>query len=107
MSLLQKQQAFAAAVGRLLTYITARGWAVTFGDAWRPDMKGHMPGSMHYIRLAVDLNLFVAGAWVAKDHPAWQELGAVWKAMDPQARWGGDFKSVDLNHFSFEHDGKA
>lgn len=107
MTLLEKQQAFAEAIGQLLAFIYARGWAVTFGDAWRPDAKGHMPGSLHYSRLAIDLNLFVRGVWMDTDCPEWQELGVVWKTFHELARWGGDFRSRDLNHFSFEHEGRA
>ena len=106
LTLVQKQQAFAEAVGKLLTFVYARGWAVTLGDAWRPDARGHMPGSLHYIRLAIDVNLFVNGEWIDDgNHHAWQELGAVWETFHPLAKWGGRFG--DSNHFSFTHDGKA
>jgi hypothetical protein len=66
-----------------------------------------MAGSLHYIRLAQDLNLFVNGKWQKSDCPEWRSIGNKWESLDPMARWGGRFKSVDLNHFSFEHEGRS
>lgn len=103
--LAQKQQLFAKLVGQLIGWIYEQGWAVTFGDFARIDGHGHMANSCHYVRLAADLNLFVGGVYQALDCPEWQIIGAHWKGLDPNARWGGDFKSLDLNHVSLEHDG--
>lgn len=107
LTLLDKQRLFVRLLGQLIEFAYARGWEFTLGDAYRPDGKGHMPGSLHYSRLAIDLNLFVDGVYVRAWHPAWDELGVVWKALHPLARWGGDFKAKDYNHFSVEHGGKA
>ena len=86
-------------VGQLLTTTSCRGNAFTFGDAFAK--VGHMTNSLHYERLAVDLNLFINGVWITKDHPEWQFLGAYWKGLHPLNRWGGDIvQKVDLNHFS-------
>lgn len=66
--------------------------------------------SQHGRRLAVDLMLFINGTYQT-DSQAYAELGAFWKTLDPDARWGGDFVNdegkprPDGNHFSFEHDG--
>lgn len=72
------------------------------------DDKVHMKGSLHYSGLAMDLNLFVNGQYVSDGtHEAWPVLGAFWESLDPECRWGGRFKSVDSNHFSVAHEGKA
>ena len=107
MTLRQKQSLFARLMQQLLTFIHANGWEVTFGDFNRPDRKGHMPNSIHYIRLAADLNLFVKGNWKSSDCPEWRMIGAYWKGLHPLCAWGGDFRSVDLNHFSLRHEGRA
>ena len=99
-----KQSLFAKFIGVLICYATARGWELTFGDFWRGDRQGHMPDSLHYDRLAADMNLFVDGEWMQGDCPEWQELGRVWKSFHPLCAWGGDF--ADFNHFSLTDKGR-
>ena len=107
MNLLDKQQLFSRLVGTLLVWIYQQDTlAVTFGDFNRPDQKGHMANSLHYIRLAADLNLFVDGVFQQGDCPAWQAIGAKGKSLNPLCAWGGDFKSRDENHFSLMHEGR-
>lgn len=129
MTLREKQSAFARAIASLILWITEEGkrrgekWEVTLADgAVDPYRKvitasgqlvvghdrQHMDGSLHYLRLAQDLNLFVDGQLV-KDgsHPEWKAIGEHWEAMHPELRWGGRFTSVDANHFSFEHEGRS
>lgn len=67
----------------------------------------HMKGSLHHIGLAQDFNLYVDKKYVDSDHPVWHLMGERWKAMDPLAAWGGDFKARDFNHFSFRYGGRA
>ena len=118
LSLLQKQQIFAEASARLIVWIRQQGWAVTLGEGYDDDNKGHMKGSLHYVRLALDLNLFVGGTYEGDvyegghyiadgSHPAWRAIGAKWKSMRPEFAWGGDFASGDSNHISIKHDSKA
>ena len=59
-----------------------------------------MPNSLHYIRLAIDLNLFEAGKYLrsSKDHAV---LGLYWESLG--GSWGGRFG--DGNHYSLEHKG--
>ena len=115
MSLSKKQQRFTECIGTLIAYAYSRGYGFTFGDAYR-DERVHggfgarssyaAANSVHKVRLAVDLNLFVDGEYITDgEHPAYQELGALWKTLDDEARWGGDFK--DANHFSFQYQGFA
>lgn len=68
----------------------------------------HLSEGAHYMGTGADWQLFVDGEWIsATDHPAWQQAGAKWRAMDPLCRWGGDFTKPDGNHISLEHDGKS
>lgn len=93
--LLKAQWAFTWRVGLLISYAYARGYRLTFGDAWAKD--GHKQGSFHYKRLAIDLNLFNrAGEYLQRteDHKPlglfWEKLGGTWGG-----RWG------DGNHYSW------
>jgi len=94
----------------LIQYAYSRGYELTLGEAYvqtpRKCRDGkfvedgvHMPSSLHYTRLAIDLNLFVSGGYVIRsDDMAWIDLGSFWKALHPELTWGGDFG--DANHFS-------
>lgn len=102
------QTKFAKLVGELIVWICSHpGWEVTGGDWNRSDNKGHMSNSLHYQRLALDLNLFVDGDYKSDDCPEWREIGAQWKSLDPLCRWGGDFPKPDENHISMEWQGRA
>ena len=99
------QREFLANIVVLLSWGLVRGYQFTFGDAFDADGDGgHMRNSNHSRRLALDVNLFVGGVYITDgSHPAYLELGKVWKTLHPLARWGGDFG--DANHFSFEYNG--
>lgn len=121
MSLREKQARFARLLSQLIAWIFARGWDVTLADGGvtlmrkvqlkdgtrvRAMDREHMDGSLHYSRLAQDLNLFVDGKFITDgSNPVWEEIGKHWEAMDPECRWGGRFR--DANHFSLAHEGKA
>ncbi len=99
LSLGQKQRKFAEMVGQLLTWIYQQpGLAVTLGDAMATE--GHMANSLHYSRLAIDLNLFVDNVYQTtgdahgKLHDFWDSIG------------GSPRIANDLNHYSFSHDGR-
>jgi len=105
--LVDKQQAFALAIAKLIQHAEQIGTPVTFGDAYRdPRLHGGMgvkaaygeANSCHKIRLAVDFNIILNGklapvAAYAKLHDYWDTLG------------GAKRIEKDLNHFSFEHNG--
>lgn len=103
MSLRDKQSHFVFLLSKLVAWVYAQGWALTLGEGYRSDSSGHMPGSLHYIKLAQDLNLFVNGNWMASDCPEWRATGKYWKSLDPLCAWGGDFQTGDFNHFSLKH----
>lgn len=67
----------------------------------------HMPESKHYVRLAVDLNLFIPVDDKALDYrqvvdsgaPEWVEIHALWEHLDPMNRFMPE-GSADANHLS-------
>lgn len=113
LSLGQRQKALTLCIAQLIAYAYSKGYELTFGDAMRdPRLHGEFgvkagygaAKSVHKVRLAVDLNLFVEGKYISSgEHPAYKELGSYWESLHPLARWGGRFN--DANHFSFEYMG--
>ena len=95
----QKQSRFAHMVPLLILFAYEKGYEITLGDAYAT--RGHMANSLHYKRLAIDLNLFSGGVYLetTEDH---RELGEFWESIG--GSWGGRFK--DGNHYSLEHNGR-
>ncbi|MBC8459647.1 MAG: M15 family metallopeptidase [Deltaproteobacteria bacterium] len=96
MGIRQKQSEFVLMVAKLIEFAYENGYELTFGDAWARD--GHRKGSFHYIRLAIDLNLFKDGVYLTKtgDH---EKLREFWESLG--GTWGGRFnKKKDGNHYS-------
>jgi len=85
-------------IALLIQFAYQQGYEITFGDAWAN--SGHKQDSNHYIRLAIDLNLFKNGSYLTstKSH---ELLGLFWESIG--GCWGGRFK--DGNHYSLEHGG--
>lgn len=112
MALSEKQRLFAKLIGDFLVWIYANGYEVTGGEWERNqtqaqlDAKNHtgIVHSLHILRLALDLNLFVKGVYQTRSN-AYSPLGEHWKTLHPLCRWGGDFSKPDGNHFSIEHEG--
>lgn len=119
--LLQKQFLFSRCLGSFLLEVHRRGWACTLAEVGvaydRKSLMGlpfkdgvHMKHSLHYCRLAADVNLFVQeedGAWrwvTHGDDPAWISLGEYWESLDPACTWGGHFG--DANHISVTNHGR-
>lgn len=96
MTLRQRQSKFAQMLILLFAYIIQEGFEFTLGDAARLDRKGHKKNSKHYIRLAIDINLFKNGRYLRKtsDH---QKIGFFWENIG--GTWGGRFKHKDGNHY--------
>ena len=113
----EKQSVFAVNIARLILFVDSHpGWALTHGDFARMDKTGHSDNSLHYLRLAADLNFFllipnpkIEGGmmwkWIKTNHPYWHVIGDYWKSLDPLNRWGGDFSERDYNHFSMTEGG--
>jgi len=114
MTLRQKQSKFVALVARLINFAIGEGYELTFGEAYRSPEEAErlanlgkgIPGSLHTIKLAIDLNLFKDGEFLDKteDH---RILGEWWERQsgkDFKCEWGGHFG--DGNHYSIGHGGK-
>lgn len=124
LSLGAKQRLFARLLAELILWVYSKGWELTLADGsidtprkfrasdgrvFVAEDANHMKGSLHYRRVAQDLNLFIKGEWI-KDggHPAWTEIGQKWEALAPGVTtWGGRFNHPDANHFSISHEGRA
>lgn len=114
MTLRQKQSEFVLAVSDLIQEADDRGYSLTLGEAWRsPEeakrlakAKKGISNSLHTIRLAIDLNLFIDGVY-QKDTEAYRPLGEWWEKQSTRELtyvWGGHWG--DGNHFSFSHGGR-
>ncbi len=101
MSLSLKQQKFAHMVALLILQAEQLGYRLTFGDAYRDPRcpYGH-PHSLHRQRLAIDLNAFKGGEYLAETSD-YEPLGSYWESIG--GTWGGRFG--DGNHFSLAHGG--
>jgi hypothetical protein len=99
MTLGEKQRKFVWMISLLIQRAYEMGYELTLGDAWAK--TGHKENSNHYIRLAIDLNLFKDGKYLDKteDH---RPLGEFWESLG--GTWGGHFQ--DGNHYSLEHEGR-
>jgi hypothetical protein len=86
-------------VSQLISHAYALGYELTFGDAYAHD--GHIDGSLHYDKLAIDLNLFQDGVYLVSTE-AHKPLGEYWESLG--GSWGGRFN--DGNHYSLEHNGR-
>lgn len=59
----------------------------------------HRNGSRHHEGCAQDLLLYIDGTYIRDGaRVEWQEIGAQWESMHPEARWGGRWG--DANHVS-------
>lgn len=112
MTLNEAQQEHTKAISELIAWTATQGFHLTWGEAFRTreqaqwDATNHVGivNSVHCLRLAVDFMLFKDGVYLT-DPEAYRFMGEYWKTLHPLARWGGDFKTVDADHFSFEWDG--
>jgi hypothetical protein len=108
-TLRQKQSRFARMISELIQKATDMGYEVTFGEAYRsPEEAARLASagkgiaqSLHCERLAIDLNLFKDGVFLATSE-AHTPIGVVWEQMG--GSWGGRFK--DGNHYSLAHNGR-
>jgi len=100
----KKQERFSRMVMLLLQKAFELGYDVRLGHALRcPDCYIGRKTSLHKLKLAIDLNLFLNGVYLSKtsDHA---ELGEYWESLAPDATWGGRFN--DGNHYSLRHNGR-
>lgn len=111
MTLRQQQSLFVRLVGNLIEHAYASGYEFTFGEAWRTPEQARLnaaagrgiSNSLHIDRLAIDLNLFKDGEFLASTE-AHRPLGEWWEKQHSLARWGGRFN--DGNHYSLSWQGR-
>ncbi len=115
MTLKEKQVEFARLIPRLIDKAFELGYTVTLGECWRsPEEAARLAklglgivGSLHTLKLAIDINLFRNGVYLT-DNEAHRMLGTWWEAQsagkDFVTAWGGHWG--DGNHYSIAHGGK-
>jgi hypothetical protein len=110
----QLQRIHVDMVASLIAFVYGAGYELSWGEAYRTQEQAqwdaqHGSGifnSVHCDRLAVDLQLFKDGVYLT-DPAAYKFMGDFWKTLHPLARWGGDFHTVDADHFSLEYEGRS
>lgn len=114
----EKQRDFTLMVAQMILFAYARGFGLTFGEAFRTEDQQNIylksgrskaRRSKHQDRLAVDFNLFVDGKYV-RDKESYRALGEKWEELG--GRWGGRFGvdkadyasriGWDANHFEYK-----
>jgi hypothetical protein len=108
LSLSRQQQLFFRDMVDLVIYSWHYGWEVTGGELFRTteqqeiyvkEGKSKTMNSNHLKRLAIDLNFFKDGQYITSKE-ALQQLGDHWESLNPQNRWGGNYKTfTDTPHF--------
>ena len=96
---------------RLIDYAHQQGYALRGGELWRPPEQAALnaktgkgiANSLHIDKLAIDLNLFRHGKFLARseDH---KPLGEFWESLHALCCWGGRWG--DGNHYSITHGGR-
>ena len=112
MTLSEQRRLFAKNLAELIDFIYARGDECEIEEVKRSaaqaqqnaDKGAGIANSLHLIGLAVDLSMFVHGEF-RDDLEAYLAAGEYWKSLHPLNRWGGDFKKIDVDHFSSERAG--
>lgn len=101
-----KRKRFTKCLAIILQAMIDKGYEPMTGR----DGEKHMPRSLHYDGLAMDIILTKDGAILDKteDHA---EFGKLWESLDPDAYWGGpgdkkDGLTKDGNHYSITYQGK-
>jgi len=113
MRLGEKQELFMRLLPRLIDKAHELGFEIRGGDLFRDPRVHGTHGtkegygrsrSNHKLKLAIDLNLFRDGSYIA-DTAGHRELGEWWEQQNELCRWGGRFN--DGNHYSLTHWGGA
>lgn len=104
MTLSEKQRKFARMVGILIDWAYSHGYELTLGDAYRDARCPYgSEVSLHKIRLAIDLNLYIDGIY-QKSTEAHRPLGEFWQSIGGE--WGGKDDRHDGNHYSLGHENR-
>lgn len=116
MKLYQHQFEFLKDLAILIQYAERLGFELTGGelerkkemqDIYFKDGRSKTLDSLHLKKLAIDLNLFIAGVYQTSSE-AYRVLGLFWESLSPYNRWGGNFTTIkDGNHFERNPDKKV
>jgi hypothetical protein len=111
----QRQVLHVELTSELIAWAQTQGYKLTWGETYRTPAQAAANAasgagivhSLHIMRLAVDFQAFDAqGKYLADDSTGvYSAMGKYWKTLDPLCCWGGDFHSVDLDHFSVQFQG--
>ena len=112
MTLREQQSAFVLNVAKLVNWCYSNGYELTYSEAYRSPTEAAInaqtgagiANSLHSLRLAVDFNLFRAGA-ILDEVANYRPVADYWKTLDPLCCWGGDFSKPDADHFSMTWNG--
>lgn len=111
MSLLfDRQVEFAKLLPMLISKAYELGYLLTLGECYRTPEQAALnaqrgsgiPNSLHCLRLAVDLQLFLNGRYLTSTED-YKPLGEFWESLG--GSWGGRFSKPDGNHFSLSFNG--
>lgn len=110
----QRQWLHTRCMAKLILWAEANGYELTEGETWRTKAQAALnaasgagiANSLHMLRLAVDFNLFRAGAPdLVLQAADYKPLADYWLTLDPLCRAGYYFHSVDADHFSVTYQG--
>lgn len=117
MKLTEYQFIFTKNIAKLILFAYAKGFTLSFGEAYRPQEMQEIYfnknlsrtlNSYHSKRLAVDFNFFIDGN-LTYDFADIKILGDYWSSLHKNNTWGGDFNNdgkqngfVDTPHFEMK-----
>jgi hypothetical protein len=93
-----KQELFAELYCEHILWLYDEGYKVRMGDVFAHD--GHKVDSLHYLKLAGDINLFKDGKFITST-VGHKFSGDKWETRHPLCRWGGRYN--DGNHYEIRH----
>jgi len=107
MGLVYNQWLFLKNVAKLISYGDSIGMVMTGGELYRTKEqqewyvssgRSWTVAGMHMKRLAIDFNIFVNNV-LTWDKGVICVLGVYWEGLDVRNRWGGNFSTIDVDHF--------
>jgi hypothetical protein len=105
MTLREEQNLFMQLLPKLINKINETHLCSGGDLCSKPEYGAHKKNSCHFIRLAIDINLFTKDGAYLIDTMAHKPFGDFWESLHPLCRWGGRFN--DGNHYSLEYEGRA
>ena len=112
MSLNEKQARFTSKIAQLIVWANDNGIYLIGSELFRTPEQAEInaakgvgiKNSVHRKKLALDMYVYKGGK-ILWSGPEYKQVADKWKTMDPDARWGGDFRRRDVYHYSFIHGG--